>query len=115
MTKRFAVTFERWTEEAIERGATDDRGFVIQDVSLGDAIRLGLEYSRPEFAGFCEPSDSRLEHMRWLSFTEWNSGTRDQLHTGICEERALHIPDHVTAASRIRIAKLLGAYGTSRY
>jgi hypothetical protein len=105
-TTGFAVTYERWTEQDAEIGETDDKGFVIQDCSLSDAIRLGLEYSRPEYAGTCEPSDSRIDHARWLTFYRWNDCTRENLEKGIDEQRSLHIPKHVTAASRRRIARL---------
>lgn len=109
MSKQFCVTYERWDESSCEAGETDDRGFVIQDVSLGDAIRLGLEYTRPEWCGSCEPSDSRIGHARWLTFYRWNDGTREYYRTGIEEQRSLHIPDSVTASSRKRIARLFGA------
>src|SRR5258708_7642316 len=74
----FSVTYERWDESALEAGDTDDRGFVIQDVSLGDAMRLGLEYNHPK-CGFSEPNDSRVEYARWLNFHKWNDGTHDYL------------------------------------
>lgn len=106
MTK-FAVTYERWTEEDVEHGDTDDRGFVIQDVSLTDAIQLGLEYRRPEWCGTWEADNGRgNSDTRWLDFYEWNSGTREEIMTGIRERRTLHIPDSVTPASRQRIVKL---------
>jgi hypothetical protein len=95
MRKNFSVTFERWTEQDAEAGETDDMGFVIEDCSLTDAIRLGLEYRDPSWAGACEPSDSRTGHARWLTF-----------ETGTEEQRSLHIPDHVTPASRRRIVRL---------
>jgi hypothetical protein len=108
MRKQFAVTFERWDEAAIEAGDTDDRGYVIENVSLSDAMRLGLEYTRPGWSGPCEPSDSRLEHARWLEFQAWNNGTREWFETGVQEDRFLHIPDSVTPSSRRRIARLFG-------
>ena len=110
----FSVTFERWTHEDIELGDTDDRGFVIQDVSLRDATRLGLEYREPSYSGYCEPNDSRLDCTRWLTFPSWNDCTRENIETGITEQRSLHFPESITAASRIRIARLFRAYGTQR-
>ena len=104
--KHFAVTFERWDEEALEAGDTDERGFVIQDATLREAIELGLEYTRPSWSGPCEPDTSDPGHIRSLSFYDWNEGTRERYTTGIIEERALHIPDHITPASRRRIARL---------
>lgn len=109
----FNVTFERWNEESLEAGDTDDRGFVVEDVSLREAMSLGLEYSRPDWSGFCEPSDSRIKHARWLTFTNWNEGTRDQIEHGIHEQRSLHFPETLTESSRVRVARLFGAYGTA--
>lgn len=106
MAKGFSVTFERWDEESVEAGDTDDRGFVIEDVTLGDAIRLGLDARDPSYLGHCEPNDSRRDQVRWLSFYKWNDGTCDYFTTGVEETRALHIPDHVTGASRRRIVRL---------
>jgi len=102
----FAVTFERWNQESIEAGETNDNGFIIVDVSLRDAIQLGLEYSKPSYAGACEASCSNLAQARWLTFHKWNDGTRDYYENGIDEQRALHIPDSVTPSSRKRIARL---------
>ena len=104
--KRFSVTFERWNEEAAEIGETDDRGFIIENVSLRDAIQQGLEYRDPSWAGSCEASDSRHEFARWLTFHNWNDCTRENLETGIEESRSLHIPDCITPSSRKRIARL---------
>lgn len=106
--KKFSVTFERWDELAFEAGDTDDRGFVIQDVSLREAMEDGLGARDPSWLGHCEPNDSRLGYARWLTFDKWNAGTFEYFHTGLEESRSLHIPDGVTEASRKRIARLFG-------
>ncbi|MGY2987686.1 hypothetical protein ACVI1K_005033 [Bradyrhizobium sp. USDA 4508] len=106
--KKFSVTFERWTHEDVEHGDTDKRGFVIEDVSLREAIQLGLEYREPSWAGACEANDSRTDSVRWLTFYKWNDCTRDNLETGTIEDRSLHIPDHITPASRRRICRMFG-------
>jgi hypothetical protein len=102
----FNVTFERWDEAAVEAGDTDDRGFIIEDVSLRDAVQFGLEYSRAH----CEANEYPVRSPRWLTFYDWNEGACERFETGIIESRALHIPDHVTPASRRRIARLFGGY-----
>jgi hypothetical protein len=108
--KDFRVTYERWDEAALEAGDTDDRGFVIEHATLREAIQLGLEAHEPSWLGACEPSDSRAEHARWLSFYDWNEGTHERYTTGIIEERALHIPARVTPSSRRRIVRLFGRH-----
>lgn len=106
----FSVTFERFLphNEGEEICEADETGFVVQDVSLRDAIRLGLEYARPDWCGVCEPDSYPARFVRWLSFYQWNDGTRDRIERGITETRALHIPDNVTEASRRRICRLFG-------
>lgn len=104
--KSFSVTYERWDEAATEAGATDDSGFIIEDVSLRDAMSMGLEYREPSWAGACEASASDHSAARWLTFYDWNEGTRERIETGIVETRSLHIPDGVTPSSRRRIAAL---------
>jgi hypothetical protein len=104
--KQFSVTFERWSYEDIELGDTDDRGFIIENVSLRDAIQLGLEYRDPSWAGACESDCSNHNLTRWLTFYQWNEGTREQIKTGITEQRSLHLPNNITPASRRRIVNL---------
>jgi hypothetical protein len=104
----FSVTYERWNEAALDAGETDDKGFVLTDVSLADAIQDGLEGGRGKWLGHCEPDDSSLRLMRSLTFPNWNDCTAENLRTGIMEDRCLHIPHYVTPASRRRIARLLG-------
>lgn len=106
MTKKFSVTFERWDEAALNAGDTDQRGVVIEEVSLCEAIQYGLEFGRHPYSANCEANNSNPDNVRWLTFYDWNHGTAENFETGIEEQRSLHIPDHVTAASRRRIARL---------
>src|SRR5262245_39390285 len=116
MVTGFNVTFERYLphDDGEDICEADESGFVIEDVSLRDAMRLGLEYQRPSWAGACECDGypvSRQHPPRWLTFHDWNDGTRDRYEQGVHESRSLHIPASVTASSAIRIARLFGAYG----
>jgi hypothetical protein len=108
--KGFAVTFERYLphDDGEDICEPDEIGFVIENVSLRDAMRLGLEYSRPEHAGTCEADCYPVCGVRWLSFSDWNRGTHENLVDGVSEARALHIPDGVSEASRMRICRLFG-------
>lgn len=109
MVMGFSVTYERWSPEDAEIGDTDDRGFMIENTTLRDAMRYGLEYARPEWSGCCEANEYPVRAPKWLTFYNWNDCTRDQFETGIVESRSLHIPDSITPASRRRIARLFGA------
>ncbi|WP_315826110.1 hypothetical protein [Bradyrhizobium sp. SZCCHNG3015] len=105
----FSVTFERYLphDDADEICEADEIGFVVESVSLRDAIRIGLEYARPSWCGVCEPDSYPARSVRWISFYQWNDGTRE-FFEWIRESRALHIPNHVTDASRSRICRLFG-------
>lgn len=111
--QKFSVTFAQYflhddSEDVCE---PDARGFVVEDVSLRDAMSLGLEYCEPSWAGACEPDSYPARGVRWLTFHNWNDCTRDQIERGIHEMRSLHFPDSLTESSRRRICRLFNAYG----
>ncbi len=113
MSDRFAVTFERYFphDEGEEICEADESGFVIEDCSLRDAVRLGLEYREPSHAAYCEPDSFPPRGVRWLTFDKWNDCTRENIEKGIDESRSLHIPDHVTESSLRRICRMFGVRG----
>lgn len=98
----FSVTYEKWGEEAIEAGDTDDRGYVAKDIGLREAITLTLstDSNKCEQTGI-EANEWPVRGPRWITV---NNGA-DWIE-GIAESRSLHIPEHVTNASRRRICRL---------
>jgi len=111
--KGFSVTFERYFphDEGEDVCEADERGFVIENVSLSDAVHLGLEYREPSWAVACEPDSYPARGVRWLTFHNWNECTREQIEKGIHESRSLHFPEHLTESSRMRICRAFSAYG----
>jgi hypothetical protein len=109
--KGFSVTFERYLplKDDVEICEPDEIGFVVQNVTLREAMRDGLEYCSPRACGVCEPNCYPPRDIRWLTFYTWNDCTREQIEQGINESRSLHIPDAVTESSRMRVARLFGA------
>jgi hypothetical protein len=99
MSDKWHVTYETWTEEDAEYGDTDDRGFVLEDVSLREAI----EACGGEHASY-EPSSSNHKDARWLT----NDNYKEDFTSGATEQRSLHIPDHITPSSRLRLMRYLG-------
>jgi hypothetical protein len=100
----FDVTYEIVTPESTEHGDAAERGFVERKVCFRHAIE-SVRMTRTSRCGgveCIEPSESGHE-FRWI--TVYN-GT--EYETGAHESRSLHIPDCVTDASRVRIARLLG-------
>lgn len=110
MAKGFSVTFERYLphSEYEDVCEPDETGFVIENVSLRDALRLGLEYREPSWAGSCEADCYPLHGVRWLSFYDWNDCTRENIEKGIRESRSLHFPPGLTESSRGRLCRLFG-------
>lgn len=106
----FSVTFERYFphDDGEDICDADERGFVIEDCSFRDAVRLGLEYCDPSRAGHCEPDSFPAHGVRWLTFADWNDCTREQIEQGIHESRSLHFPANLTEASRRRICRMFG-------
>ena len=107
----FSVTFERYFphDDGDDICEADEMGFVIENVSLRDATRLGLEYRDPSYAAACEPDCYPARGVRWLTFADWNDCTREQIERGTIESRSLHFPDAVTESSRLRVLRLFGA------
>ncbi len=98
----FSVTFETITLESAEHGDAETRGYVVQDVGLREAIDE-LGYGNGGIEANCYPVDM----PRW--FTAY--GVRECYRTGETENRSLHLPDRLTNATRLRIARLIGCYG----
>jgi hypothetical protein len=106
----FSVTFERYFphDDADDMCEPDERGFVVENVSLRDAVRLGLEARGPSHLNVPEADSYPASNVRWLSFSHWNDGTREYIERCIIEDRALHLPKNITPATRRRIARLFG-------
>jgi len=102
MKENWSVTYEIWDEESSECGESDDKGFVYEDCSFRQAVKEcgGIHASY-------EPSSSDLKSNRWFTNDNYNEDYR----TGVTEQRSFHIPEHITEASRVRIAKLLKVRG----
>jgi len=98
MSHGFSVTYERFFphEEDEDICEADESGFVIENVSLRDAIRETSCYAS-------DANEYPIESPRWFDFYEWSH----DYASGTIEDRALHVPNHVTPASRRRIARLL--------
>lgn len=122
MKTRFRLTYQVVTEQSAEYGDFARHGFVTRNLTiqpkvhaylpdnpatfgLRDAIDflLSRESAGPVEADCCPVS---LECApRWFNY----GGVLDEYGESITI--GLHIPEHVTASSRVRIARLLHCYG----
>lgn len=101
----FNVTYAIYTEESVECGDAEERGFIDENLSLRDAVRL-VNQTRT----------NRVSAVECIEANEWPCVAPRSItitngmeyETGDHEERSLHIPHGVTPASRRRIARLLG-------
>lgn len=102
MRARFSVTYETVTDESAEHGDAAARGYVLESCTLREAIdELGCGHVEAD----CYPVTLHTA-PRW--FTCYHG---IDYRTGNDESRALHVPDTITAASRLRLARLLRCYG----
>lgn len=102
---KFNVTYERFTTESLAHGDADERGHLAESVSLREALD---EINGGEYV---EADSSPPIAPRWFTFYDVTNGTREYYETDVRENRSLHLPDDITAASARRIARLVGAYG----
>jgi hypothetical protein len=87
------ITFEKmgYSMEAI------DQGFELKDGTLREALDIfGTR-------GFCEANEYPLRAPRSLRRLD-----SENYHTGETRDLTLHIPAHITPASRRRLARALG-------
>lgn len=94
------VTYETITPESAAEGDAFDRGFLEQGVTFREAFTAWWEARE---GSYVEPDSIPMLWARW--FTAYG----DQRHIdGARCNVSLHIPEYVTAASRLRIARLVG-------
>lgn len=87
---KFNVTYEIVTPKSAEQGDVAARGFIVEDVSLREALRE------------CDPTQ---DSGSWFDEVDGRTNYR----TGAVETRSLHPPRSITKASYRRLARLLGA------
>lgn len=90
MSGGFDVTYETWTEDCMEAGDTDERGFWAEGISLREAVRM---------VGHVQDCGT------WFAETV---GDTDYT-TGAVTYRSLHPPHNITKASYGRLKRLLKA------
>lgn len=100
---KFDVTFERITEKSAENGDFEETGFELENVTLREA----LDFLRWQ-GGLVEADCYPVREPRWFT---WYSEA--DLQTGEVTNYSLHLPKHLSTASRKRIARLVGCYGVN--
>lgn len=96
--KLFNVTYETMPLSA-EDDDDGERGFILEDATLRDAINA-LNGASVEPS--CCPFDPTYPHVWFTTEPETD------FHAGECTTYSLHLPDDLTPSTRKRIARLLG-------
>lgn len=106
---KFDVTYEIVTQESAEHGDADERGDICEQEGLRDAIKElhRTRTSRVDSAQWPETNPSPITGTERVYSVSVLNGM--EFETGAHEERTLHIPQSVSAASSRRIARLAGA------
>lgn len=102
---QFSVTYEIVTQESAEDNAAEKRGFICECSNLRDAIADLCATRTNEVDGIVAIESDEYPVRSPRSITVTNGM---EYRTGAQESRSLHLPDGLTAASRVRIARLLG-------
>lgn len=103
----FAVTYEIVTEESSREGDAAKRGFLGQDMTFRDAITLfNDERDRTYVEADCYPM-SPDNPPRW--FTDYGESNWGNSQRSV----SLHLPDGISGHSAMRIARLVGCYGSN--
>lgn len=105
MPTLFDVTYEIVTPESAENGDTEENGFIAERVSLREAISLvnGTRTCHVDGVTCIEADEHPVRSPSWITVVNGM-----EFLTGAQESRSLHMPDNLTPASRLRIARLLG-------
>ncbi len=105
MPALFNVTYEIVTPESAENGDTEENGFIAERVPLREAIHLVNETRTEHVSGVkcIETDEYPVRSPSWITVVNGM-----EFLTGAQESRSLHMPDNLTPASRLRIARLLG-------
>lgn len=99
MKNNWCITYEIVTEESASEGDAAERGFELEDVSFREAYDYFTSNAYP------------LEANCWpISFgIRWIIGQAEQdFKTGEWKTLSFHIPNQITDASRMRLARLMG-------
>lgn len=97
----FSITYEIVTHESAEYGEAEEEGFEHESLSLREAFDVMRWYGNALEADSWPIS--KRHPPRWIV---WEA--EQDYQTGAYTQRALHLPDNLTASTKLRIARLFG-------
>jgi hypothetical protein len=109
MRAKFAVTFETYTTDSVSEGDADARGYLIEAGTLRECVE---ELNALDALDVIEPDCWPISHTHPPRSFRATQGSDRYLYAESeddeGESRTLHLPDSITPASRLRVARLLG-------
>jgi len=103
--KGFSITYDIVTPESAEDGDLADCGMHAEGLTFREA----MDELRWHRGCHVEADSYPLHRPRWFTFYE----AEHDYATGAVTSYSLHIPEHITEASRKRIARIVGCYGAA--
>jgi len=97
----FSITYEIITHESAENGECAEEGFILQDVSLKEAM------SELRWIGAMEASNTSDSDDWGMWFLQIDPNV--DMQTGAEERWSFHVPRGLTPSTRRRIARLVAA------
>ena len=108
MSAKFMVSYDIVSAESVMEGDVSEEGIIGRNLSLREAVQSVQESRTSRNPGIMAVECDSYPALRpeWIMVMFGS-----EYETGDTESRYLHIPPHVTTASRRRIARILGASG----
>lgn len=102
----WSITYETVTRESAEHGEAEASGFLHEGLTFREAMDA-LRWARSCYVeADSSPINARFP-PRWFTFY----AVEHDIASGDATNYTLHIPEHITPASRMRVARLLRCYG----
>jgi len=103
----WSITYETITPGSAEEGEAEASGFLHEGLTFREAMDA-LCWARGCHVEADSSPISTAFPPRWFTFYE----AEHDIASGEITNLGLHIPANITPASRMRVARLLGCYGT---
>lgn len=105
--KGFTVTYEIVTEESAREGDAAERGYLGQDMTFREALKLFNDERDWTYVESDILPMSAQQPPSW--FTDYGETA---FASGEQRSVSLHLPDGITGSSAMRIARLVRCYGS---
>ncbi len=99
----FSVSFETYTNESVENGDADERGYLLERVRFREAVSVFRDLDAFDYV------EGNGDGRWFTAYQGIDAPLYFDSKDTVGETRSLYVPDWVTLSSRKWIARVLGA------